>query len=180
MRRAAEREKAAQEEVVLRVMARTTAVCRSILGARGEHTDAAQAALEAVLRSAPRFRGECALETWSERIAVRTALRLARRQRLFRLFATREDEEAAELPAIEPVRGDDALPRPLQEYLDALPAARRELLALRYRLDYSIPDIASSTGLNVNTVKYRLKQALAQLRALVRRDLALRGGKGAS
>ena len=48
-------------------------------------------------------------------------------------------------------------------------------LVLRYRLDYSIPDIASSTGLNVNTVKYRLKQALSQLRALVRRDLSLRG-----
>ena len=176
MRRAAERDAAAQEEVVLRVMGRTGAVCRSILGAREEHTDAIQTALEAVLRSAPRFRGECALETWSERIAVRTALRVARRQRLFRLFATREEEEALELPVVvEADSSGDALPRPLQEYLDALPPARREVLVLRYRLDYSIPDIATSTGLNVNTVKYRLKQALSQLRALVRRDLGLRG-----
>ena len=175
MQRAAQREQAAQEEVVLRVMNRASAVCRSILGARGEHTDAPQMALEAVLKSAPRFRGECALETWSERIAVRTALRLARQKRRFRLFTSREDEEAAELPALEPEPSCEALPRPLQEYLDALPAARREMLVLRYRLDYSIPDIASSTGLNVNTVKYRLKQALSQLRALVRRDLALRG-----
>ncbi len=175
MQRAAERDEAAQEEVVLRVMSRTSAVCRSILGAREEHTDAIQTALEAVLRSAPRFRGECALETWSERIAVRTALRVARRQRLFRLFATREEEEALELPTVEPEAGGDSLPRPLQEYLDALPAARREVLVLRYRLDYSIPEMANSTGLNANTVKYRLKQALSQLRTLVRRDLALRG-----
>jgi RNA polymerase sigma-70 factor (ECF subfamily) len=179
MQRAGARDRAAQEEVVLRVMGRTQAVCRSILGGREEHTDAIQAALEAVLKSAPRFRGECSLETWSERIAVRTALRLARRQRLFRLFSTREEEEALELPVVEHDASTDALPRPLQEYLDALPPARREVLVLRYRLDYSIPDIATQTGLNVNTVKYRLKQALQQLRALVRRDLALRG-KGLS
>jgi RNA polymerase sigma-70 factor (ECF subfamily) len=179
MQRAGARDRAAQEEVVLRVMGRTQAVCRSILGGREEHTDAIQAALEAVLKSAPRFRGECALETWSERIAVRTALRVARRQRLFRLFSTREEEEALELPVVEQDASMDALPRPLQEYLDALPPARREVLVLRYRLDYSIPDIAAETGLNVNTVKYRLKQALQQLRALVRRDLALRG-KGLS
>jgi RNA polymerase sigma-70 factor (ECF subfamily) len=175
MQRAAGRDAAAQEEVVLRVMPRTSAVCRSILGAREEHTDAIQTALEAVLRSAPRFRGECALETWSERIAVRTALRAARRQRRFRLFASREEEEALDLPAPEPAAGGDALPRTLQAYLDALPAARREVLVLRYRLDHSIPDIATETGLNINTVKYRLKQGLQQLRALVRRDLALRG-----
>ncbi len=176
MQRAAAKQEAAQEEVVLRVMSRTTAVCRSILGGREEHTDATQAALEAVLRSAPRFRGECGLETWSERIAARTALRLARRQRLFRLFSSRDEEEAAlELPAVEPEPGDDELPRPLQQYLDALPAARREVLALRYRLDYSVAEIAVATDLKVDTVKYRLKQALEQLRALVRRDLARRG-----
>jgi RNA polymerase sigma-70 factor (ECF subfamily) len=146
MQRAADGDRGAQEQVVLRVMGRTSAVCRSILGGREEHTDAMQAALEAVLRSTPRFRGECALETWSERIAVRTALRVARRQRSFRLFASREEEEAVELSLPEPEDGGEALARPLQEYLDALPAARRELLVLRYRLDYSVPDIASSTG----------------------------------
>ena len=52
MQRAAAKQEAAQEEVVLRVMSRATAVCRSILGAREEHTDATQAALEAVLRRA--------------------------------------------------------------------------------------------------------------------------------
>jgi RNA polymerase sigma-70 factor, ECF subfamily len=176
MQRAAAKLEAAQEEVVRRVMNRTAAVCRSILGAREEHTDATQAALEAVLRSAPRFRGECSLETWSERIAARTALRLARRQRLFRLFASRDEEDAAlALPAAPVENSADELPRPLQQYLDALPAARREVLALRYRLDYSVAEIAAATDLKVDTVKYRLKQGLEQLRALVRRDLARRG-----
>ncbi len=175
MQRVAAKDQAAEEELVRRVLGRAKTVCRSLLGTRGEHADAAQMAVEAVLRSAPRFRGECSLETWTERIAARTALRMGRKQRFFELFSRQDDEELQALPSAPAETGQEALPRPLQDYLDALPEARREVLALRYRLDYSLVEIAEATGLKVDTVKYRLKQALAQLRALVRRDLALRG-----
>lgn len=173
MQSAAANISSAQHEVAQRALARVRPVCRSLLGAKVDTADAIQASLEAILKSAPRFRGECSLDTWCERIAVRTALRQARLSRRWLFLPV----EAAPPEAAPELAGDDErLPRPLQAYLDLLPNQRREVLALRYRLDYSVEEIAQATGQKVNTVKYRLKEALAELRALIRRDQNLGTG----
>jgi len=173
MQLAAAKVTSAQEELAARAIGRARAVCRSLLGSNVDTADAVQASIEAILKSTGRFRGECSLDTWCERITVRTALRQARRRRRWHLVPV----EAAPLEqAPEPPRSEDRLPRPLQAYLDALPESRRHALALRYRLDYSIEEIAEATGQKPDAVKYRLKQALAELRSLIRRDQNLGTG----
>jgi RNA polymerase sigma-70 factor (ECF subfamily) len=162
----------AQEKVVLRVMSRTRTVCRSLLGPGADSADAVQSSIEEILKSASRFRGEASLETWADRISVRVALRSGRRQKFWRQVLPWADETApAEMTAS--TGQDEGLARSVQQYLDELPDDRREVLVLKYLLDYSVEGIAEALKLSPNTVKYRLKQALAQMRALIRRDVAL-------
>jgi len=169
---AATRNPEAQEKVVLRVMNRTRTVCRSLLGSGADSADAVQSSIEEILKSAPRFRGESSLETWADRIAVRVALRSGKRQRFWKQVLPWADETAP-APTAADTHQSDGLPRPIQQYLDELPEDRREVLALKYMLDYSVEGIAETLKLSPNTVKYRLKQALAQMRALIRRDIAV-------
>jgi RNA polymerase sigma-70 factor (ECF subfamily) len=172
MQLAAARNPEAQEKVVLRVMHRTRTVCRSLLGPGADSADAVQSSIEEILKSASRFRGEASLETWADRISVRVALRAGRRQRFWKQVLPWADETA---PTASPssTAQNEGLPRPIQQYLDELPADRREVLVLKYLLDDSVEAIAEALKLSPNTVKYRLKQALAQMRALIRRDVAL-------
>ncbi len=169
---AAARNPEAQEKIVLRVMNRTRTVCRSLLGGGPDSADAVQSSIEELLKSAPRFRGESSLETWADRISVRVALRSARRQRFWKQVLPWADETAPLVATPDTVK-NDGLPRPIQQYLDELPNDRREVLVLKYLLDYSVEGIAEALKLSPNTVKYRLKQALAQVRALIRRDVAV-------
>ena len=172
---AATRNPEAQEKVVLRVMNRTRTVCRSLLGSGADSADAVQSSIEEILKSAPRFRGESSLETWADRISVRVALRSGKRQRFWKQVLPWADETAPAATTAD-TQPNDGLPRPIQQYLDELPEDRREVLALKYLLDYSVEGIAETLKLSPNTVKYRLKQALAQMRALIRRDIAIGPG----
>jgi RNA polymerase sigma-70 factor (ECF subfamily) len=150
-------------------VARHTA--RHLMGRDQDVEDAIQATLLEVLRSVPRFRGQSSLATWVARIATRTTLRLAKKRS--DLVPT---EALESLPA--PSRTDsraDELPRPVTEYLARLPDPQRVALVLRYGQDHTVDDIAEATGCSRNTVKYRLKKALATIQRLVRQDLAILG-----
>ena len=125
-----------------------------------------------MLRSAGNVRGESSLETWADRITVRVALRAAKRR-------GREGVDIDDVP--EPMTTpeespSEVLPRPLLEYLDRLTPARREVLTLRYMLDYSVVEISEALSAPRDTIKYRLKQALSELRGHVRRDQLLKRG----
>jgi RNA polymerase sigma-70 factor (ECF subfamily) len=168
---AAARNPEAQEKVVLRVMNRTRTVCRSLLGP-ADSADAVQSSIEEILKSAPRFRGESSLETWADRISVRVALRSGKRQRFWKQVLPWADETAPAGSNTD-AHQSESLARPIQQYLDELPEERREVLVLKYLLDYPVEGIAEALKLSPNTVKYRLKQALAQMRALIRRDVAV-------
>lgn len=172
MQRVASSDSAAWSSVATRLLPRVRTVARGLLRNDADAADATQNVLLEVLRSAGNFRGESSLETWADRITVRVALRAARRR-------GREAVDIDEVP--EPaVVGDDSpsdlLPKPLLEYLDRLSPARREVLSLRYLLDYSVAEIADALSAPRDTIKYRLKQALSELRSHVRRDQLLKRG----
>jgi len=158
--------------VAKRLLPRIRMVARGLLRSDADAADATQNALLEVLRSAGNFRGESSLETWADRITVRVAMRAARRR----------GREAVDLDdAPEPVAApeenpNELLPRPLVEYLDRLSPARREVLTLRYMLDYSVVEISEALAAPRDTIKYRLKQALSELRSHVRRDQLLKRG----
>ena len=49
--------------------------------------------------------------------------------------------------------------------LQALPLRQRDCLVLRYYMDLSIPDIAATLGISVNSVKTHLQRGMAVLEA---------------
>jgi RNA polymerase sigma-70 factor (ECF subfamily) len=161
----------AREELARRLRGRVKRVAASLLRSAHDAEDATQLALLDIVRSAPGFRGESTLEAWADRIAVRTAVRVARARRL---ASVRSESalEPDELPA-EPSRSDaaEALPRSILAYLAELPEARRTVLVLRHAMGYSVQEIADHTGVSPNTVKDRLLAARDEVRRMVRREL---------
>jgi RNA polymerase sigma-70 factor (ECF subfamily) len=169
---AATGDRLAQKKLVERLQGRVNTIALSILGNRTDAEDTAQACLVEILRNAGQFRGDN-LVGWSDRIAVRTAIRHAKQRRIratqyeqrpdFDSFAAEGSE--AELAG--------ALPRTVVDYLSLLPETRRVAVVLRHVMDYTVEEIAELTDTSPNTVKDRLLHARAQLRRLMRRDLSI-------
>lgn len=162
----------AQTTLVRRLLPRVRRATRALLRDAADADDATQMAILEVLRSARTFRGEASIESWSDRITIRTTLRQARRQsaRHQRIDAAAEPDQLDGGDAADGalVRAD--LPRDLEEYLRALPDARREALILRHVLGHSVAEVAELTGVSPNTVKDRLLAAREEIRRMIRRD----------
>lgn len=160
----------AQRELLRRALPVSRRIARQLLRRSQDEDDAVQATLLEILRSAARFRGASSLTTWVTRIAIRTTLRLAEKQRALVSVDVLES-----VPAPTTSQGAmEELPRPVSHYLDSLPPPQRTAIVLRHCLDYTVDDIAHETETSPNTVKYRLKEALATMRRLIRQDLAIR------
>jgi RNA polymerase sigma-70 factor (ECF subfamily) len=162
----------ARERLVLRLRPRVRRVAATLLHHAADADDAAQVALVEILKAAPSYRGESSLEAWADRIAVRTAIRIARERRLASVRSDPEVEpdDLHHPPAPAPL--SESIPRPIRAYLDRLPEARRTVLVLRHAFGHSVDEIAELTGVSVNTVKDRLLHARDQVRRMVRRDVA--------
>jgi RNA polymerase sigma-70 factor (ECF subfamily) len=163
----------ARDVLVRRLSPRVRRLTGSFLRNAADADDAAQVALVEILKAAPSYRGEGAIEAWADRITARVAIRMARSRRLEAVrHETTDGTESlvGDLPSESP--SVEGLPRSVLAYLDALPEVRRTVLVLRHVLDYSIAEIAEATGVSENTVKDRLLSARDDVRKLVRRDLA--------
>jgi RNA polymerase sigma-70 factor (ECF subfamily) len=178
-----------EEDAELAQSATSSAVAREVLARRleprvrklaaallrrnssSDADDATQLALLEILRAAPSYRGDSKLEAWADRIAVRTTIRFARERRLAAV-RTAPDVDLDELPQRTRTyeRLAEELARPILDYLDELPEARRTALVLRHAMGYSVEEIAELTGASVNTVKDRLLQGREQIRKMVRRE----------
>ncbi|GAB3958320.1 sigma-70 family RNA polymerase sigma factor [Actinoallomurus acanthiterrae] len=117
--------------------------------------DATQEALLAIFRGLPSLRAPEAIMTWVRSVAVRTAIRLARRHDL------EVPAEGTLMDRYDPSREglvdiDDALAR--------LPVSQRVVLVLRTREGLSEQEIATTLGIPTGTVKSRLHRARAAFR----------------
>ena len=137
--------------------------------------DAAQVATLEVLRSAAHFAARGSLRGWASRIAVRAVIRWNNRHGT--AAVPEHDPDATQAPTQRPP-GFEALPRPLEHYLDALPEAQRTALVLRHSLGFTIPEIAEATESPVPTVRSRIDKAMSRVRGAIRRDVQL-GTRGA-
>jgi RNA polymerase sigma-70 factor (ECF subfamily) len=133
--------------------------------------DLVQRALIEILRSAGSFRGESALETWADRIASRTAMRLlkqrARHAEVVTLVAEPEPEEF--------LSGEDeaakaGLRTRLAGLLSRLSPERRAAVVLHYVHGYSVQEISEITETPANTVRDRLRVGKALLRKYLLKD----------
>ena len=170
--RAGEGDPSSQTWLVTRVLPRVRRIARTFLRSPADADDAAQTSLLAILKSAPTYRGEAALEGWAGRIAVRTTLRLAA-ERKREQARSADDDALPEEAAPEEARSAEALPRELREYLDGLPEAQRTAVLLHHALDHSIDEIAETMDVSPDTVKSRLRLGLASLRKQIRQDIAV-------
>lgn len=138
-------------------IARSTAL--GVLRDREAAADVAQDVAVQVLRHRASLRDPAAVDAWIHRIAVRAALKAARRDR------TRRTAEVAAVAA-RPAPGDeadDALGTALAA-LAALPARERAALTLRYVHDLDDAAIAAALGCRRGTVWSLLSRGRARLR----------------
>jgi RNA polymerase sigma-70 factor (ECF subfamily) len=165
-------DRAASERWARRLLPQVRRVARALVSRPADVDDASQVALLEVLRAAGNYRGEGPLEGWARRIATRAVMRWSSRQRL-RDVRTEPLAEADPRAAWLPTAVVEALPRPLPEYLAALPEVQRTAFVLRHSLGHTVPEIAALSDTAVPTIKSRLLKAQQELRRLIRRDVAL-------
>ena len=142
---------------------------RLVLGPKStDHEDATQQALMAFVLSLPGFRGDCHPAGYASRIAVHTALSWRRRLARSRAVTCAADAIAAASERQRPAHDDAGAAayqrRCLRDLLDRLPAEQAEIMALHVVLGYSLPEVARSTAVPLNTVKSRLRLAKQALR----------------
>lgn len=165
----------ANRELAERLLDRVRAtVCYLAAGDR-DADDLVQLALVAILRSARTFRGECSLERWGDRIAVRTALREIKRRRWRERIVGLEGEVVRE-GQVSP--DHDIQRRLLRErlalLLGQLSPDRRLAVTLHWMHGYSVQEIADIAGAPVNTIRDRLRTGKKQLKRHLNKDPALR------
>ncbi|WP_158563960.1 sigma-70 family RNA polymerase sigma factor [Jiangella anatolica] len=143
-------------------------VLRAVTIAVGDRDLAEEATAEAFARALARWPAATALDapvTWLVTVAVNEVRSRWRRARLERRHLHRiAAEPERHTPAAEP--RDDAL----WTAVAALPERGRQVVALRYVLDLTEPEIATALGISRGTVASTLSRARQQLAAALTRE----------
>lgn len=165
IRRAQEGDTAAFRALVERFTPKAWRVARILLRERGQAEDALQEAWIDVWRGLPRYDITRPFTPWLLAV-VGNRCRMQRRRP--NQPTTPLDEALAEsIPdptdAIAGLAADES-DGALQTALAALSQAERELLALRYRADLELAEIAALYEMPLGTIKSRLYRSLATLR----------------
>jgi RNA polymerase sigma-70 factor (ECF subfamily) len=162
--------------LVDRYGARIARLVRGFVRNEQDAQDVAQDAFVKAFTRLDRFDGRSAFYTWLYRIAANTAMdhnkKVRRRPPALPLEAPREDEEGRtgivpEARGPSPAEGAMAaeLRGAIDEALDELPEAFREVVVLREMEGLSYDDMARALGVSRGTVESRLFRARERLRA---------------
>jgi RNA polymerase sigma-70 factor (ECF subfamily) len=160
---AAQADPSAQRALVRRLIGRVQRLSRALLRNSADASDASQASMVQILKSAGTYRGESTLESWADRIVFRTAMRSRTAERRRRDVGL-VDESAAFVKAA----SDPAVL--VRQYLERLSEPQRTALLLHHGFGYSVEEIAKLIEVSPNTVKDRLLRARATIRRLMRRE----------
>jgi RNA polymerase sigma-70 factor (ECF subfamily) len=151
-------------------------VVRRVLGVNHpEVDDVAQESAFAVMDALPRRRGESTVLHFVCRVAVLTAMNVRRREATRKRHSRQEHELEVEqlsgtLPAPDAGLSAQGSADLVRELLDSLPLQQAEVLALHCVLGYTVPEIAESANLPVETVRSRLRVAKQAVRERVLAD----------
>ncbi|MCA9666606.1 MAG: RNA polymerase sigma factor [Myxococcales bacterium] len=143
-----------------------------IAGGDRDADDFIQLSLVEILRSAGSFRGESSLETWADRISVRTSRHAMRKRRDRSMVVVAEPRDDDQSGDDDPARR--LLQRDVARALAQVPLQRRVPLVLKLVYQYSVAEIAEMTETRENTVRDRLQVGRRELRKAALRDPALR------
>ncbi len=154
-------------------------VVRKVLGtSHPDVDDVVQESAFAVLDALPRHRGESSVLHFVCRVAVLTAMNTRRRNATHKRFATRVDDAEVEQfespnPSPDAQVSARASAQVVRELLDALPLEQAEVLALHCVLGYTVPEIAETSRVPLETVRSRLRLAKQALRERASGDARL-------
>jgi RNA polymerase sigma factor (sigma-70 family) len=173
---AANGDRRAQRTLLVELGPSLLRTARAILGAANpEAEDALQESMAALVSALPGFRGECSVRHFSSRVAIQTALKVRRRARLrTKYVAVALGDELSDIASLElsPVEQAEAVRRreALRDLLLELPEIHSEVLALHIVLGFTVEETSATLSIPVNTVRSRLRRALASLRDSVHGD----------
>jgi RNA polymerase sigma-70 factor (ECF subfamily) len=155
----------------------------------GHHEDALDLVQDTFLRvyqALPRFRGECAFETWLYRIVVNVCHNELKRRRRRPLTFTESDSELAngtfsvleqlvsgETPEDLSLRHE--CQRQLEQMIQQLPELYRLVVVLHDIQGLSYEELAAALNMNIGTVKSRLHRAHQLLREKIFQNQELFG-----
>jgi RNA polymerase sigma factor (sigma-70 family) len=142
------------------------------LANRGLAEELAQDVWTSVIRTAADWRPDAKFTTWLYRLAHNRLIDHYRRSNLVVFTALEEEDEASshahEVPSAAPspeeATDQRAAARQAVRLVEALPPAQREALLLQLEGGLSLEEIAAATGAGFETVKSRLRYALARVR----------------
>jgi RNA polymerase sigma-70 factor, ECF subfamily len=155
------------ERVFSRVRRTTSYLARS----RADAEDLLQLSLMEIARSVGGFRGECPLERWIDRVAVRTAgKQIAKRVRREKLFELVEGEPVEQPASADEIADRDRARRRLAEILARMSLKNRTVLVLHYLWGYGVAEIAEIAECPENTVRGRVREGRKRLRREVLDD----------
>lgn len=133
----------------------------------GSVDDATQEVFVTAWRRWDDFEGRSSERTWLLGIAIRVASDTRRKQRP-------TEEVSPELqtsgPGPETMAASKEVSRRVEQLLAKLEPERREVLLLVDLEGYSVPEVATATGVNLNTLYTRLRAARQQFEDLVKRE----------
>jgi RNA polymerase sigma-70 factor (ECF subfamily) len=162
-----------------RLLDRVRATVHYLVAADPDADDLVQLAMVEILRSVAGFRGESRLETWADRITIRTTMRgLGKRRRRQARLTCESVDELAPVEEQERELSRRLLRRRLARALGRLSPERRVAVVLRHVHGYSVQEIAELTDAPINTVRDRLRKGVKRLRGLTRTDPLLRDWAG--
>ena len=148
-------------------------VALSVLGNGEEAEEAAQDAFVRAYRGLGSFSGKVPFQAWMYRIAVRTALNVRRRRRLFeRLappawFAGLASPET-EAPDVRFAKKDARIR--LRAIIDRLPAKLHQVVVLTYMQELACGEISAILNIPEGTVKSRLYRAREKLQKQIEKQ----------
>jgi RNA polymerase sigma-70 factor (ECF subfamily) len=149
---------AALDELIAELRPQVVQTARLVVGSGSwAAEDAAQEALLEISQGIRKLRDPAAVRTWALRIATRSALKVARRERLLR---RRRADGVEELQAPAPAEGRAFA---LKQAFDRLPPRLRVTAVLRLQVGLSEAETAAVLDSSVGAVKSNLHDARKRL-----------------
>jgi RNA polymerase sigma-70 factor (ECF subfamily) len=146
-----------------------------ILGNAQDAEDVVQDTFVIAYRSIDTFRGEGTIGAWLRSIAARLAVRQAtRRPHLSSLNVQDVELSDASTSPSGPLAGllTGERAAAIRHGIATLPEAQREVIALRFFGELTLPEIAATTGRPLPTCKSHLRRGLIRLRDVLRAEVA--------
>jgi RNA polymerase sigma-70 factor (ECF subfamily) len=164
IRKASCGDRASRETIYLAAAGFVYNVALRIVGNPDDAQEVAQDTFIKLFEGLKDFKQESSLKTWAYRITVNTALNY--RSKAANRFQCRmeqlEDIEAEILPKENPIEAaidQQGKEKVVRELLNALTPDQRACIVLREMQGLSYEEIAQVLGININTVRSRLKRA---------------------